>query len=334
MPTNLPPDYFQADKRFREAETLQERIACLEEMYSLVPKHKGTDHLRADLRRQLSRLKQEAQTQKKSGGHAALYHIEREGAGQAVLLGASNVGKSALLAALTNAAPEISAAPFTTWKPLPGMMLFQNVQIQLVDTPSTDREFVEGALFDLARRADVLLLVVDLQADPFEQYADTLELLGRQRIAPRPQAGETPADDRWQHHAPVVRLPVLVLANKCDDVYADDDYAVFCELFSGECPALPVSALSGRYLEALKIRIFECLDVIRVYPRPPGQEPDMQRPFVLKAGSTVLDLAAKVHRDFYEHLKTARVWGSSIFDGQAVEHNYLLQDGDIVELRA
>lgn len=326
MPTNLPPDYFQADRRFRESQTLTEKIACLEEMYSLVPKHKGTDHLRADLRRQLSRLKQEAQTHKHPSGHAAIYHIEREGAGQAVLLGPTNVGKSALLAALSHATPEISAAPFTTWKPVPGMMAYQNVQIQLVDTPSTDREFVEGALFDLARRADVLLMVVDLGADPFVQYEQTLALLDEHRIVPRLEGIKVEDTGR-------VEVPTLVLANKCDSQEQEEDFSVFCELFSGHCPALPVSALSRRNLDTLGRWIYEHLGIIRVYPRPPGRQPDLERPFVLKTGSTVEDLAAKVHRDFFEKLKTARVWGSSAFPGQSVERNYLLCEGDIVELR-
>ncbi len=136
MPTNLPPDYFNAERRFREAETPAEKIVLLEEMISIVPKHKGTDHLRADLRRQLSRLREEAQSQKKHGGHASVYHIEREGAGQVALIGPTNVGKSALVCSLTNARPEVSPAPYTTWKPSPGMMPFQDIQIQLIDTPA------------------------------------------------------------------------------------------------------------------------------------------------------------------------------------------------------
>ena len=89
------------------------RAALLEEMYSLVPKHKGTDHLRADLRRQLSRLKDEAQARKKHGSHQETYHVDREGAGQAVVIGPGNVGKSALITALTRAQPEVSPAPYT-----------------------------------------------------------------------------------------------------------------------------------------------------------------------------------------------------------------------------
>jgi ribosome-interacting GTPase 1 len=328
MPTNLPPDYFEADKRFREAQTPAEKITCLEEMISTVPKHKGTDKLRADLRRQLSKLKEEAQTQKKHGAHQVTFHIEKEGAGQAVVIGATNVGKSTLVASLTHAGPEVSGAPYTTWKPLPGMMPFEDIQIQLVDTPPMDREFVEPGLFDLVRRADLILLMVDLQVDPLEQLAETLLLLEEHRIA---------ALDRRERYAGQERmafLPLLILANKCDDESLDETFDLFCALLGEDCPMIPISALTGRNIGWFKQRVYQALEIIRVYAKPPGKEPDLERPFVLKKGSTIADLARKVHRDFYEKLKSARLWGSSAFDGQMVQRDYILQDGDIIELKA
>jgi uncharacterized protein len=327
MPTNLPPDYFEADKRFREAQTPAEKIRCLEEMISKVPKHKGTDKLRADLRRQLSRLKEEAQSRKKTGGHQTAYHIDKEGAGQAVLVGPTNVGKSALLAALTNASPEISPAPYTTWKPAPGMMPIEDIQIQLVDTPPLDRDFIEPALFDLLRRSDLLLLVIDLQSDPIGQMEEALDLLEEHRLAPLQRKEVLAGRERMTF------LPVLVLVNKCDDEEMDESFAVLCELFDSPCPLLPVSAESGRNFDQFKQRVFEVLEVVRVYAKPPGKEPDLDRPYVLKKGATITDLAAKIHRDFYDKLKTARVWGSTAFDGQMVQREYVLQDKDIVEIR-
>jgi len=327
MPTNLPPEYFAADKRYREAQTQAEKIACLEELISTIPKHKGTDHLRADLRRQLSRLKDEAQSKKKHTAHQATFSIDKEGAGTAVLLGPTNTGKSTLVAALTNAEPEISPAPYTTWKPLPGMMPVDNIQVQLVDTPALDRDFVEPALFDLVRRADLLLLVVDLQADPMAQLESCQSTLAAHTIFPQEMQNRISIEGRaWF-------IPSLILVNKCDDSTLDEDFAVLCELFEGECPLIPVSANHGRNFDLLKRRIVEYLDIIRVYARPPGKEPDLERPFVLKRGSTIADLAPKIHRDFSEKLKSARVWGSAVFDGQLVPKDYLLQDGDIVELR-
>lgn len=328
MPTNLPPDYFEVEKRFREASDPREKLVLLEEMYALVPKHKGTDHLRADLRRQISKLNQEAQAQKKKGGHASIYHLEREGAGQAILIGPSNVGKSALLAALTNAEPEVSPIPYTTWRPQPGMMPVMDIQVQLVDTPAMEPTIVEGAFFSLLRQSDLILLVVDVQADPIQQLEDSLLLLRQHRLAPLPREG-VPA----QNPERIAYQPFIVLVNKVDDEGMDELFDICCELLEAEMPILPVSALTGRNFAAFKHQVFERLDIVRVYAKPPGEEPDLERPFVLKRGSTVLELARKVHRDFFEHLKSARVWGSSDFDGQMVTRDYVLHDGDIVELK-
>jgi len=328
MPTNLPPDYFEIEKRFRAASDPAEKADLLEQMYSLVPKHKGTDHLRADIRRQLSKLNQEAQGQKKKGGHASSYHVEREGAGQAALVGPSNVGKSSLLAALTNAEPEIDPAPYTTWRPLPGMMPVLDIQVQLVDTPPMEAQIAEPGLFALARQCDLVLLVADLQADPLQQIADTLLLMRQHRLAPRPIKG-APLDNPDR----VAYVPFMILINKDDNAEADELFSICCELLEADGPVVPVSALTGRHLDVLKQLIFEQLAIVRVYAKPPSKEPDLARPFVLKEGETVQDLARKVHRDFYEHLKSARVWGSAEFPGQMVTHDYVLHDGDIVELR-
>ncbi len=259
--------------------------------------------------------------------HQVTFHIEKEGAGQAVVIGATNVGKSALVRALTHAEPEVSDAPYTTWKPLPGMMTFEDIQVQLVDTPALDREFVEPGLFDLIRRADLILLMVDLQADPLEQLAETLLLLEEHRIAALDRRDRYPGQER------MVFLPLLILANKCDDDSQDETFDLFCALLGEECPMIPISALTGRNAGWFKQRVYQALEIIRVYAKPPGKEPDLERPFVLKNGSTVVDLARKVHRDFYEKLKSARVWGSSAFDGQLVQRDYILRDGDIIELK-
>ncbi len=335
MPTNLPPDYFNIERRYRDASDITEKIALLEEMYSLVPKHKGTDHLRADLRRTLSKLKVEGQERKKHG-HVPDYHIEKEGAGQVVVIGPPNTGKSALVAALTNAEPEISQAAFATRRPLPGMMPVRDIQVQLVDTPSLDRELSEGALFGLVRQCDLVLLVVDLQDDPLEQAAGSLELLASHRLVPEELI------DRYDPEERMFPRKIVLLVNKCDADQQEADYQVCCELLSelnefpglAQLPRMAVSSLSGRGFEALAELIFLKLEIVRVYARPPGKEPDMERPFVLKRGSSVLDLARKVHRDIGENLKSARVWGSAEFPGQMVHREYVLEDGDVVELRS
>lgn len=330
MPTNLPPEYYEVEKLYRAAQTPQERIRRLEELISTVPKHKGTDHLRANLRRQLSKLKETAESKKGGGGYQSEFYIEPEGAGQVVLVGPANVGKSALLAALTNAEPEINAAPYTTWRPTPGMLQIDNIQVQLIDTPPLDREFIEPQFIELIRRADEVAIVVDLQTYPIRQMDETLAILREYRILPLVSGGESPEDRRFYVK------PVLIMVNKCDD---DEDMELFetlCALLDSEpeCPLLPVSAVSGYNFERLKTEIFRRLDVIRVYTQAPGREPDFSRPFVLKQGSTVNELARKIHKDFYDNFKSARVWGSAAFDGQMVQRDYILQDGDIVELKA
>jgi ribosome-interacting GTPase 1 len=327
MPTNLPPDYFAVERRFRSAESTEEKIALLEEMLGTIPKHKGTDHLRADLRRKLSRLKQATQSKKRGDRHASSYHVTPEGAGQAVLVGPTNVGKSALLRALTRAEPEVSDAPYTTWEPMPGMMAIDDIQIQLIDTPPLNPDFMEPGLFDLMRRAGVILPILDIQTDPIEQLADVVALIEEHHIAPRHREGSYPEENH------VLFKPFLVLGNKCDDETWDEDVEILRGLLQEPWPLLPVSAVSGRNLHLLKKQVFQLLEIMRVYSKAPGKDPDRVAPFVLPKRSTVEYLASRIHRDFYEHLKQARVWGSTEFDGQLVGRDYVLHDRDIVELR-
>jgi ribosome-interacting GTPase 1 len=328
MPTNLPPEYFDAEARYKAAETAEEKITALEELLGTIPKHKGTDHLRADLRRRLSKLKETAQAQKRTGKQVSAFHIDREGAGQVVVIGPTNVGKSALVAALTNATPEAADYPYTTWTPTPGMMPVENVQVQLIDTPPLAGEYVEPELLALVRRADLILLVVDLQSDPIRQLEETVAFLEEHHIVPLYRQDRYPEQQRR-----LTFLPLLVVVNKDDDERFDEDFEVLAELLGNEWPMLPVSAATGRNLEQLKRAVFDRLEIIRVYSKPPGKAPDFNVPFVLKKGSTVEELAGRVHKDFLERLKTARVWGSAVFDGQMVGRDHVLQDGDVVELR-
>ncbi|MDF1512670.1 MAG: 50S ribosome-binding GTPase [Anaerolineae bacterium] len=327
MPTNLPSDYYKIEELFREAQTNEERIRYLEEMMAIVPKHKGTDHLRADLKRKLAKLKDTSETKKSSSRQDSPYHIDREGAGQVVLIGPANTGKSAMLTALTNATPNVAEYPFTTWTPTPGMMEVGNVQIQLIDTPSLDREYIEGEMINLFHRADLLLLVVDLQAFPIEQIETSIAFLEARRIAPL---------SRKAHYAGqpgFTFIPLLVAVNKCDDEVGDGDFEVLCELLEGEdWPMVPISATSGRKADQLKQAVFDQLDIVRIYAKPPGKDPDFSQPFVMKKGGTVVEFAGKVHRDFLDSLKSARVWGSAAHDGLLVSRDHVLQDGDVVEL--
>jgi len=142
MPANLTPDYLAAERDYKQAATPAERIAALERMLATVPKHKGTEKIQADLKRRLSQARKES-TKKGAAHSVPFYLVEKEGAGQVVLLGPPNAGKSQLVAALTHAHPEVADYPFTTRLPTPGMMSYQNVQIQLIDLPPLSEEFME-----------------------------------------------------------------------------------------------------------------------------------------------------------------------------------------------
>jgi ribosome-interacting GTPase 1 len=325
MPTNLPPEYYKIEARFREAKGPAEKTACLEEMMAVIPKHKGTDKLRAEIRKKLSRLKDAGQAKKKVGKHDSAFQVDKEGAGRVLVVGLPNTGKSALVAALTNTAPQVSASPFTTWAPLPGMMQVENIQIQLIDTPPLNRNYIESELFNLIRTGDLLLLLLDLQADPIHQLEETAALLKENKIL---LSGLDAGDaDRG-----TVVMPYIAAVNKNDDEKSNEDFKALCELLEKKQPLISVSAKNGRNLEQLRQAVFKSLAIIRVYSKPPGKEPDRRNPFVLKKGSTVEDFAVKVHKEFMQKFKTARVWGSAVFQGQMAKRDHVLQDQDVVEL--
>jgi ribosome-interacting GTPase 1 len=324
MPTNLPPQYFDAEKRFREAKTAPEKVAALEAMLAIMPHHKGTDKLRAGLRKRLSKLRDE-QERKKGGSRVALFSVKREGAGQVALVGCPNAGKSQFLAALTNAEPEVGDYPFTTQRPQAGMAAFENIQIQLVDLPPLTPEHTEHWVFNILRGADVLLLVLDLSQDPVSELETILQMLKGQRIILQ---GEEKGDiepgsfiKRW-----------LLVGNKGDLPGAEENAAICRELYGDRFPLTIVSAKAGTGVEGLCGQLFALLDCLRVYSKRPGYEPDLSAPVILKQGSTVLDLAKEIHKDFAAKLNYARIWGAGKYDGQRVQRDYILQDGDIIEL--
>jgi ribosome-interacting GTPase 1 len=334
MPANLTPQYLAAEQRFKDAVTTQEKIEALEEMMALIPKHKGTEKMQADLRKRLAKLRNESVKKHGVSKASAIYSIPREGAGQVVLVGAPNVGKSSLLARLTKAEPEIGDYPFTTRLPQPGMMPYENINIQLVDMPPVDRNFYEPWMGSIIRQADLALLVTDLSTDELlDELDNVLTILetSRIRISGIPESGDGEAPN-------VVRRAILP-ANKADAPRAPENLEILKEFFGHRFRIIPVSTLSGEGLESLRNGIFEALDIVRIYTKIPGKKVDLSSPpFVLKHGSTVLDAARAVHREFVHSLKFARVWSSEKsrrsvrFEGQMVERTHQLEDGDILEL--
>jgi uncharacterized protein len=326
MPANLPPPYFEAEKRYREGKTPEEKVEALEEMLTIMPKHKGTDKLRADLRKRIAKHKSDAQPKKGVGKRESSFNIDKEGAAQAVLIGVPNVGKSSIVASLTNAKPEVADFPHSTWNATPGMAGFEGIQLQLIDTPPVPMEFTDPGLTDLLRRTDLIVVVLDIQTDTLQHLEDTLSFLNSLRIYP--PGMPVPADLK---KAPFIKK-VLVAVNKIDDEAAEEDYRAFLELCELPIPSMPISILAGYNLNALLRRIYEICEIIRVYTKTPGKNPDRKSPFVLPRDSTLEDLAAEIHKDFVEKLKFAKVWGKKVFDGQMVQRDYVLSDGDVVEI--
>ncbi len=325
MPANLTPDYLAADRKFKEATTPQQRLAALEEMLSTIPKHKGTEKMQAGIKRRIAKLREETQRRKGAARSRPFYHVEREGAGQIALVGAPNTGKSSILAALTNATPEVADYPFATRVPLSGMAAFEDVQIQLVDLPPIGPE-TEGWLYAIIRGADGALVVVDLAApDVLESTDELMGLLGAANIELIPTGRPRGARE----------VPAVYVATKLDAPDAPSVLEVFKEFSGGRLPLLPISAEQGTNLGELRRTMFDMLGVIRVYSKKPGKKPDLHVPYILRRGTSVLEAAGVVHKDFAERLKYARLWrkGGEI-DGQMIGRDHPLEDGDILELHA
>ena len=329
MPANLTPEYLEADRRFRLAKTGPEKVEALELMLAVIPKHKGTEKLQADIKRRLSKLRGEMQ---KKGGpkRAHLFSVDRQGAGQVLLVGPPNSGKSSLLAALTNALPEVADYPFATRRPLPGMMAFENIKIQLVDLPPISPGLTEGWVYSIVRNGDLLMMVLDLQASGLlEETEMLLGELERARLRPGnwPSWKEPDAGGFWQKRA-------LMIGNKAEGSVAQGSMEILRGLYRDRFSLVAVSALTGEGLDKIPAQTFQLLEIVRVYTKTPGKEPSLQEPVVLDQGSTVLDLAAAIHKDFRYQLKYARIWGPGKYDGQRVERDYVVQDGDVIELHA
>ena len=324
MPTNLPPEYFDADKRFREATTHHEKVSALEELISTVPKHKGTDKLRADLRRKLSQLREEA-LKRKRAGKGDLYTVEKQGAAQVALCGFAYSGKSSILKALTNANPVIADYPMTTLLPLAGMMPFDEIQFQIVDLPPIGNESTDGWVSGILRYTDILLLVLDLSEDPDIQAELMIEQLQRWRI-PLVKRGE-----RVNEKECINPKPLIITGNKSDLEGTGEGLEKVRERYGSLYPVVGISARMKEGLEDLRRSIFEYSGIIRVYSKEPGKEPDMKTPFTIMKGSTVINLAELIHKDFVKQLKYACIWGSARYGGQRVQKNHVLHDKDIVE---
>jgi ribosome-interacting GTPase 1 len=328
MPANLTAQYLKAEEAYRRASTLEEELSCLQVMLQEIPKHKGTDHLQAQIKAKIARTKREIQADKRAGKKTRGIRIPRQGAGTAVLLGGPNAGKSQLLASLTRASPQVAEYPFTTHLPQPGMMPWEDVTVQLIDTPPITADYMEPYLHGIIRGADLALLLVDLGADSgIEQCQELLDRLSqtKTRLARTSYLHE---QDVWLSYTKTFLVP-----NKIDLPDAQERLDLLHELFALDFDEHVISAKQGTGLEDLQDTIYCALDVVRVYSKlPSAKEPDRDRPFTVRRGSTLLEMAGQVHKDYLDGLKFARVWGTAVHDGTVVKGDYVLHDKDVVEL--
>ncbi|NJE25164.1 TGS domain-containing protein [Thermococcus sp. MV5] len=386
MPTNVTAEYLAAEEEYRQAKSIPEKIRALEKMYATVPKHKGTEKLRLQIKRKISELRKELekqQSQRKGGGYS--FSVKKEGAAQIVFAGLPNVGKSSLLKALANVDIDVADYPFTTVEPIPGMMNHKDVQIQLVEVPG----LIEGAalgkgmgtqLLSVIRNADAIAIVVDLSQDPMKQMEIILKEFERAGIKvnkrrPKVDIKRMPMGgiiingqhliqgdvsevmkmlrEEGIHSAEItVKEPVtledfsdaldeslvwrkaIIIANKGDAPGSKENYEKLVKAYNDRFKIVPVSAKKKANIEILKEELYQLADIIRVFTKSPGEDPAYP-PIALKKGSTVLDVAERIHKDFAKNFKYARVWGKSAkFPGQRVGAEHVLEDGDIVEVHA
>jgi len=373
MPANLPPEYFKAEQRYLQAKTLEEKIRATEELIRIAPKHKGTEKLLRMLKRRLAKLRGELEERERRGrgGRGPSFAVKKEGCAQVALVGLPNSGKSTLLRKLTAARPEVAEYPFTTRLPVPGMMEYEDVQVQLVEIPS----LVEGSSLgrglgaqplSAARNADVIALVVEASSDPSRQ----LEILVKELEEGGIRLNRSPPKvtiQRREEGGIVLRGEELVeggregilellrehrIHNALVVVEERVDLQTLEELLEGSVVYRPCFVLltktdlsphgaeglgpfrvidAKKPAEELKREIFQGLGLIRIYTKKPNEEPS-KKPLVLPRGSTPQDVARAIHKELERGLRSVRVWGSTRFPGQWVPRDYPLQDRDVVEL--
>jgi small GTP-binding protein len=327
MPANLPPQYFEIEKKLRTAKHAVEKISIMEELLSIIPKHKGTEKLQAVYKTKIAKLKSQTQKTAAAARRTASFYIDKAGAGQVVLIGPPNSGKSSLIRALTNAEPDVGDYPFTTHTAAPAMMPYENIQIQLIDTPPITPEYLEFWQVEIIKNGDGTLILVDLaNPDAALDFLALLEKLREKRIEfSFDEANLSPENTAFQKKA-------LIVANKIDLPQSESALSDLKEVINPGFDPITISALNQDNLDTLRERIFEFLEILRVYSKTPGKKPSLDEPFVFKQGCTLMDMAKAVHKDFAQQLRFARIWGKGKYQGQKVNRDYTLQDEDIIEL--
>jgi ribosome-interacting GTPase 1 len=388
MPTNLPHD---AKDKWAEVEAThnpKEKLQRMQEFISLVPKHKGTAKLCAQVKKQMATMRKEIEEKKRkrAGKGGPKFFIEKEGAAQIALLGLTNVGKSSLLSALTNAKIEISSNPYTTRAPVPSIMNYEDVQFQIVEAPALMEGSADGRAWGLqtlalARNADGLVLMVDLSKNSIWQLSLILSELEKSRVLVSKPKGRVDIERRYMGASlriilvgklvdctlkeveellksyritdAVVKIsgeatldevedaifesttykPAVIVANKIDLEGAAANLKLLESYVGRRISIVAVSCEERRGLEKLGETLFKTLDVMRVYTKEPGARDFSKKPFTLKKGATLHDLAKSIHSDFEENFSFAKVWSKRLlFSPQKVGLGFGLEDGDVVEI--
>jgi ribosome-interacting GTPase 1 len=329
MPANLTPQYSKAEEEYRRAQSAAERLEILERMLVLIPKHKGTEKLQADLKTKLKETREELAVEKAAPKAVGkVYRFPRQGAGTIVIIGGPNAGKSRLLKEFTKAEPEVAPYPFTTREPLPGMMAWEDIVVQLVDTPPFTQHQFEPALLNLVRTADLVLLAFDGSSDDApEETAAVLQPFSQRHTFLAERTGFD--EDDFSKLLVKTRLVVTRAA----DPSVADRLDFLREITPIPFPVLTVDFDDPTSREALRNGIVAALELIRLYTKTPGKPADYSSPFTLPVGGTVEDLAGKIHRDLGEKVKSAKVWTFGSSDSRTVGKDHALADRDLVELQ-
>jgi len=338
MPANLTPAYKTAEGQYRQARDPADKLDALKEMLRSIPKHKGTEHLQSDIKAKIKELTEELAGPRSGGARTGPATVVRaEGAGQIALIGPPNTGKSTLHSVCTGSHTQIGEYPFTTQHPIPGMTSVRDIAIQLVDLPPIATEHPVSWITNALRPADGCLLVVDLSlpgcVERVVEVRDHLRERNVQLTPLWPCDGQEFDEQLDEQDVFTKVLPTLLVAAKADkDPDVEEDLEILEELAEVSFPCLAVSAETGEGLDELGEWLFEHLDVVRVYTKIPGKDADMDRPYTVRHGATVLEVARLVHREIAEEFKFARLWGAADFDAQQVGRDHVVEDGDILEI--
>ncbi len=302
MPINAHPEYLEAEKEYHSAYGSDEKLKALEKMLSFVPKHKGAENLRAQLKTRYKKLKEEISKSKKSSSKKQ--GIKKEEM-QAVIIGLTNTGKSSLLSKLTNTNPEIADYDFTTKKPILGMMDYENVKIQLMEVPAFESNYYDKGLVN---SADTILILIN-NISQIKEIEDDLKKSKGKRI---------------------------IILNKSDKLNFKEKRKISSTLQSKRYNFVLISTKNGEGIKNLKTKIFESFDKIRVYTREPGKKINKknEKPMILEPNSTVKDVAEKILKGFSNKVKEARITGpSGKFLKQTVGLKHKLKDLDTIEFK-